>query len=356
LDYEKAIETYQEWIAVKNKNKVLLGIKDDYTGSYASIELNIKRRLAVCYLNQNNEKAAKEIASEILSHNPADQIAAGIIQGTYYPNNLESDQQPEADDSDLYYYDFELNDIMQNRLSNFKLSVVFTHVNDLEDEKLKGTISVARTKVRKLEDSLNTLNTQRPKDYRNTCLAIAKIIDQYMSKDTEKDGLFNKKSRFEYMIRSLVAEGDLSVKTEEVPIDAARYLYLESSAEIEQLNQQLYINAYVRYLVSFFVERKDIPIGVTKTGVNLNPTTPLSYFSKYGLNENPVNFVNACTMLFIKKNNLINQICQQICESKNQELISSIIEVFTSCLRNRQYRKYKHQESRRPLEQIYILV
>lgn len=332
LDYEKAIETYQEWIAVKNKNKVLLGIKDDYTGSYASIELNIKRRLAVCYLNQNNEKAAKEIASEILSHNPADQIAAGIIQGTYYPNNLESDQQPEADDSDLYYYDFELNDIMQNRLSNFKLSVVFTHVNDLEDEKLKGTISVARTKVRKLEDSLNTLNTQRPKDYRNTCLAIAKIIDQYMSKDTEKDGLFNKKSRFEYMIRSLVAEGDLSVKTEEVPIDAARYLYLESSAEIEQLNQQLYINAYVRYLVSFFVERKDIPIGVTKTGVNLNPTTPLSYFSKYGLNENPVNFVNACTMLFIKKNNLINQICQQICESKNQELISSIIEVFQAAL------------------------
>lgn len=68
------------------------------------------------------------------------------------------------------------------------------------------------------------------------------------------------------MIRSLVAEGDLSVKTEEVPIDAARYLYLESSAEIEQLNQQLYINAYVRYLVSFFVERKDIPIGVTKPG------------------------------------------------------------------------------------------
>ena len=332
LDYKKAIETYQEWIAVKNKNKVLLGIKDDYTGSYASIELNIKRRLAVCYLNQNYEKEAKEIASEIMLHNPTDQIAAGILQGTYYLNNLELDEQTDADDSDLYYYDFELNDIMQNRLSDFKLSVVLTHVNDLEDEKLKGNILVARNKIRKLEDSLNTLNTQRPKDYRNTCLAIAKIIDQYMSKDTEKDRLFNKKSRFEYMIRSLVAEGDLSVKTEEVPIDAARYLYLESSAEIEQLNQQLYINAYVRYIVSFFVERKDIPIGVTKTGVNLNPTTPLNYFSKYQLNDSAENFVNACTMLFIKKNNLINQICQQICESKNQELISSITEVFETAL------------------------
>lgn len=332
LDYEKAIETYQEWISVKNKNKILLGIKDDYAGSYASIELNIKRRLAVCYLNQNNEQEAKKIASEIIAHNPSDQIATGILQGTYFLNNLELDQQPDADDNNLYYYDFELDDIMQNRLSNFKLSVVFTHVNDLEDEKLKGSISVARSKIRKLEDSLNTLNTQRPKDYRNTCLAIAKIIDQYMSKDTEKDRLFNKKVRFEYMIRSLVAEGDLSVKTEEVPLDAARYLYLESSAEIEQLNQQLYINAYVRYIVSFFVERKDIPIGVTKSGVNLNPTTPLSYFSRYRLNESGVNFVNACTMLFIKKNNLISQICQQICESKNQDLISSITEVFETAL------------------------
>lgn len=308
--WNEAIISFKQWEKIEQENKTLLGIKGS-SNPFALIELNVKREIAICYWQLSQKEEALKYAEEIKKRNDADFVANAMLEGTYNDESSEESVEPEetlnhASLGDLEF-EFELNDIMLYRLHSFNLATCIS-ARRLEGDKYNAGIKEAKEDIKNLRET----TTQQPKNSMESSRGAAKIIQQFLeTKNYPNDEVISVKNRNNFLIRSLMSEGDFSLQ-QDVSIDVARYFYLEVTKLIKGRKDQVYDNSVVRYVASFFVERYEIPISMKgHQNIHIDKNLPIYFKSEEYIDRIP-QFIPACALLSLSSEELQEKLMDMI--------------------------------------------
>ncbi len=251
--YSEALKSCEAWLDCRKKNA------GDLSNETISLVLREKRvcfTAAQCIVHLREEIPGFKPTSAIMSYLKNDSSAQEI---------LASGSSTTIDSANFGDFRDYISPIVRKLLDDCVLSEWGVHSRLIrpEDGRYTGSLSDAKA----LSTSLTkTSTTQKPYSRFRSFIGAARIIfdslDMANRNDIVKDPDLEaslENTLFSCIGKALVALGDDTVGRHDVPIDVARFYYLES-IQYAGIGDQDKINAITRYILSVFVDRLKLPM------------------------------------------------------------------------------------------------
>ena len=253
--YNKALDTCLRWEAFYSQNR--------YSSDAEKMKRaapNVERQKAICYYHTGKIDEARQIATNLIRSNPADEAANKILSGTLTMNTILSmegvdslmdDDDPFADD-EVHAEDTQMSRFVRSKIQQAEI-VSNIRSTKLKDGKFVGTVEEAAEEIRRQLRGRRTFASSRARS--DMLFAACKLLDQTeQQSNAESRG---KNYKYRLAGRAMASWGDYMV-SQSMQLDTPRMAYLStlkllmpSSKGMEQDWQ----NALNRYLRSFFMAR-----------------------------------------------------------------------------------------------------
>lgn len=253
--YDKALDTCLRWEAFFSQNRYSSDAE-----KMKRVAPNVERQKAICYYHTGKIDEARQIATNLIRSNPADETANSILSGTLSMNtvlNLETvdsltdDDDPFADD-EVNAEDTQMSRFVRSKIQQAEIgsNIRFTK---LKDGKYVGTVEEAAEEIKRQLKGRRTFASSRARS--DLLFAACKLLDQTeQQSDAESRG---KNYKYRLAGRAMASWGDYMV-SQSSQTDTPRMAYLSTLKLLMPTSrgmEQDWQNALNRYLRSFFMAR-----------------------------------------------------------------------------------------------------
>lgn len=257
--YEDALTACQRWETFYEQNK------NNYNaGRLKNGVSNVKRYKAVCLYRLGDIQEARNLATDLIRLNPADEIAVKIIDGTLTSIETESDNQDglgsesnalnDPDNkADVETDKDSLQSFVRYMIDQSKISACLRspllqgeeYTGNAEEAKRDAEMLVSGRKNRRNENITRTAGARSA-----DLFAACKIVDQL---EQRGESVFEPNYKRTLAGRAIASWGDSMILSGCMQVDTPRMAYLYAIELLDSAGEQDRFNSFNRYLRSFFL-------------------------------------------------------------------------------------------------------